>query len=393
MEITFVAGSLDHEGAGSNVSLDILSRNLIEYGHGVTILTLNIGNSNNLTYNPPYSVESLAECYDRDSWKGLLDAIRRHTSETDIIHVFDPFYIPILAAYRYFGGDTPVVARLNSYTLFCTNPSMMDGSCHRNCSVLDKIRHDNVDTNLKVKKTPQYLVSRFSTPRMVKSIDEFFAQSPCVKRIYTDTGIPEEQIRVLTNFYDPSFMDMDPDNTEFSRDDFNLLYVGRLIDIKGVDVLLEAIALADTDVTVDIIGDGPASSDLRSRAATLGIEDACSFHGWVEHEKLPAYYSESNVFVHPGRWFEPSGRALLEAMQYDCPAIVSDIGGPPWIVGDAGLTFPPEDSEELAAKIEAVTTDPQLYAGLKEDCRERLQNFSPDRIIRDIEERYRSLTL
>lgn len=393
MNVTFIAGHVDQSGAGSNISLDIICRHLIDHGHNVRVVTLNLDDKNTIRKETPYPITPITNISESNGEKArnLIDSLRQLSSSTDIYHVFDPFYIPLVAAYRHFGGSTPIVARLNSYTFFCTNPKMMDGQCHKECSILDRYTHDPSPLKTKALKLPHYIFSKMSIPTLANSVDSYFAQSPTVKQLYNETGIDNDRIRVLTNFYDPDFGELSLEGNEFSRDDFNCLYVGRLEKEKGVDILIDALTHTDAPVTVDIIGDGSVREDLERQTSEASLLDNIHFHGWVDHDDLPIYYAESDMFIHPARWFEPSGRALLEAMQFECPAIVSDIGGPPWIIGNAGLKYHPSSPKELAKKIDLVHSDDQLYHNLKENCSKRLEKFNPEIIIHNIEDHYEKL--
>ncbi|NGM71402.1 glycosyltransferase family 4 protein [Natronolimnobius sp. AArcel1] len=395
MHVSIIAGSLDLTGAGSNISLDILARTLTEYGHNVEVITIDPTGSNALTYDTPYSVSTISELVRKKHISSLFNSreFKLLEGKSDIFHIFDPIFAPIFGYYRYLGGSVPVVCRLNSYTMFCSNTMMMDGNCHKNCSTIDRVRHSESSTGSKVFKSPLFLISSLSIPDVVNSIDKFFAQSPSVKNIYEETGIDPQKIKVITNFYDPDFGEPNTERkVDFERDCFNVLYVGRVKEKKGVDLLLDASQHSEFDLTIDIVGDGEARASLETQAKSLSIGDNINFHGWVDHDDLKNYYGQSNLFVQPSRWVEPSGRALLEAMQYNCPAVVSNIGGPPWIVGNAGLVFEKNNSKDLANKIDLLYKNKEKYKDLRRKCSSRIDGFNPEKIIREIEEEYISAT-
>jgi glycosyltransferase involved in cell wall biosynthesis len=94
------------------------------------------------------------------------------------------------------------------------------------------------------------------------------------------------------------------------------------------------------------------------------------------------------VFVHPGRWPEPFGRTVLEAMQFHTPCIVSNVGAPPWIVDQSGLIFDNGDSEDLATKLKQILIDEGLRSSLQKQCGERIQKFQPDSVVDNIEKKF-----
>jgi len=171
------------------------------------------------------------------------------------------------------------------------------------------------------------------------------------------------------------------------------LYVGRLAEPKGIDILLEATGKVaqqqeKSNFIVDIVGTGPERERLERLSSQRGLEEIVNFHGRVNHNIVGEYYERSSALVHPGRWPEPFNRTLLEALQYRCPLIVSDIGGPPWVAGEAGFVFSPEDVKELAEIMKSVISNPNILKEKKEACGEQLERFEPDTVISQIEKEY-----
>ncbi len=106
-----------------------------------------------------------------------------------------------------------------------------------------------------------------------------------------------------------------------------------------------------------VAGEGRERAALEARACQLGVDDQVTFHGWIPNRQLWDLIQRMDIFVHPGRWPEPCGRSVLEALALGLPTIVSDIGGPPWLVGPYGRTFAPGDSVGLAAQIDALCAE------------------------------------
>lgn len=394
MKITFIASKLNISKAGSNVSLDTLAEGLVKKGHSISILTLNLNVENKLPSDTSYSVEEVnphaKAVYRVPSL--LLDRVHEKEEDTDIFHVFAPIFAPVLGYYRKQGGDTPVVGRLNSYTMFCTNPSKMDGECHTNCSLLKKASHDDVGNKGRVFKFPLYTYMDYSFPELANYVDRYFAQSPSIGSYYNEAGLENGRISVISNFFNPSFGNQSKvENTADDWEGFNIIYVGRIEDEKGVDTLITSAKFLPDNHHIHILGDGSALQDCKTLAATEGVEHKIQFHGWVDRDELPTYYQNADIFVHPARWPEPSGRAVLEALQYESPIVASDIGGPKWIKGDAGLVFERNDPKDLAKKVKRISSDTVLYAQLKNACSDRLEYFSPDKVLEEIELEYRGL--
>ena len=171
-----------------------------------------------------------------------------------------------------------------------------------------------------------------------------------------------------------------------------LAIVGRLIPIKGHDVLLRALANVRDDVpevTLEIAGEGPLEPELRASAARLGLDESVSFLGRV----APAapVFERAEVVVVPS-FGEGFGMVALEAMERGRPVIACAVGGLPEIVSDGrtGLLVPTGDAEALAGAIRDVATDRARAAAMGAAGRARaLEEFSQVRCTDRIEELYR----
>jgi D-inositol-3-phosphate glycosyltransferase len=149
-----------------------------------------------------------------------------------------------------------------------------------------------------------------------------------------------------------------------------VLYVGRIAPIKGLETLLEAVAVlraGGVPVRLIVVGgetDEPADgheAELRRLVARRGLGEAVSFVGAQPQERLRAYYVASDVTVLPSH-YESFGMVALEAMACGTPVIASRVGGLPAVVldGVTGFLVPDDDAPALAARMAAVLGDPDL---------------------------------
>ncbi len=167
-----------------------------------------------------------------------------------------------------------------------------------------------------------------------------------------------------------------------------LLYVGRLTPIKGVETLLEAVALltgdgASRDPGLKLLAVGGDTDEpqnghlvrLRQRAAGLGLRDAVRFLGAQPQERLRLYYAAAQMTVIPS-YYESFGMVALEAMACGKPVIASRVGGLTTTVQDGatGYLVPEGNPRALAERIAALLADPALQARLgREAVRRALQ--------------------
>ena len=168
-----------------------------------------------------------------------------------------------------------------------------------------------------------------------------------------------------------------------------LCAVGRLIPIKGFDVLLRAFASAREelpDLTLEIAGAGPLEAELRAQAP-----DGVAFLGRVA--PVQGVYERNAIVVVPSRG-EGFGMVALEAAERGRATIVSDVGGLPEIVadGETGTVVPAEDTEALARAIVVLARDAELVRQYGHAARRRaLDSFSAGAAADGVEAVYREL--
>ena len=153
-------------------------------------------------------------------------------------------------------------------------------------------------------------------------------------------------------------------------------YVGRLVEEKGVDLLLEALAGLPGSWRAYVLGSGPAGESLQAQAQELGLASRVTFEQWIPSTQMPGYYRQLDALVLPSRtrpnWKEQFGRVLVEAMACGVPVVSSDCGELPNVVGDAGLVFPENQVDALRAQLGRLVADPELCADLARRGRERV---------------------
>lgn len=201
-----------------------------------------------------------------------------------------------------------------------------------------------------------------------------------------------EKVRVLPFGVTPRIAGLQSGHTRPAGDPLRLLFVGRLIYYKGVDVLLRALVYVN-DVTLQVVGDGPNRGALAVLASEVGVADRVQFLGSVPDSELAACYSAADVFVLPSvSRAEAFGMAMTEAMANGLPAISTALGtGTDWVNldGRTGLVVPPADVDALAAAIETLR-DPALRSRLGTEAERRAASlFSFDKHVSELEKIYR----
>jgi colanic acid/amylovoran biosynthesis glycosyltransferase len=144
----------------------------------------------------------------------------------------------------------------------------------------------------------------------------------------------------------------------------HVLSVGRLIDLKGHALLLEAIAMARAEgvwARLTIVGDGSTRPALEARAAGLGLVDEVTFAGVVGQDEIAGFYADADIFC-LASFAEGVPVVLMEAMAMEIAVIATRIAGIPELVEDgvSGLVVAPGRADRLAAALRTLADDPVL---------------------------------
>jgi len=163
-----------------------------------------------------------------------------------------------------------------------------------------------------------------------------------------------------------------------------VLFVGRLVYYKGVDVLVRAMAGVDADLV--LIGHGPLAGELRQLASSAGIATRVDFLDPQGDDELAAWYDAADVFCLPSvARSEAFGLVQIEAHAAGTPVVSTDLPtGVPYANRDgvSGLVVPPGDAPALAAALSRLLDDDELRAGLGRQAQERaLREFTVPRMV------------
>ncbi|HYG61971.1 MAG TPA: glycosyltransferase family 4 protein [Thermoanaerobaculia bacterium] len=208
--------------------------------------------------------------------------------------------------------------------------------------------------------------------RLKRYLLRFAASSISVSQaIADDLGTPSV---VIGNAYRDDLFRRIPPPPEAERDR-ELVFVGRLVSDKGVDILLDAMALLAREglaLRLAIAGDGPEMTRLRGQAARLGIGSRVGFLGTRTGEDLVQLLNRHRVLVVPSRYNEPFGIVALEGIACGCAVIGSEGGGLKDAIGPCGRTFSNGDPVDLARVLREVFEDPETPAQFQRQAPEHL---------------------
>jgi glycosyltransferase involved in cell wall biosynthesis len=163
--------------------------------------------------------------------------------------------------------------------------------------------------------------------------------------------------------------------------DKDIVFLGRLVSDKGVDILLRSFAdLRSRQSRLTIIGSGPERNALHRLAAALQITSSVDFLGALQGEALLRELNRHKVMVVPSRWQEPFGVVVLEGLACGCVVLASDGGGLPDAVGPAGLLFRRGDQADLTRQLQLLLHDDALRARLRNQAPAHLNRFKEEQV-------------
>ncbi len=161
-------------------------------------------------------------------------------------------------------------------------------------------------------------------------------------------------------------------------DTLTVCFAGRLVEYKGVDCLLRAVALLhkrNLPIQCSVAGKGPELPKLTALAGSLGIRGVVDFCGNLSPEGVAALFRQSDVLVLPSRrtsrWEEQFGRVLVEAMAEGTVTVGTNTGAIPEVIGSKDLLFEENDSEGLAEILERMATDSNLLVRKQQELWKR----------------------
>lgn len=165
-----------------------------------------------------------------------------------------------------------------------------------------------------------------------------------------------------------------------------ILFLSRIERRKGLDVLLQAMALLPVPATLIVAGTGPEASRCRRLAADLGVK--ARFIGRVSEDDKPRLYRSVDVYCAPGRGGESFGIVLIEAMAAGTPVVCSDLVGFRDAAGDAARTAAPGDPGGLAGALDEVLADEATARSLRDRGTSRARSFDWSRLVGNVERVY-----
>jgi len=285
-----------------------------------------------------------------------------------VMHCHNIF--PLLSPAIYYAAQAlhiPVVQTLHNYRLLCPSAILYRAghtceACLGTATFWPGVLHGCYQNS---RAATVVTAAMLSTHRWVstwsRKVDRYIALSDFARKKFIEGGLPADRISVK-----PNFLHSAPPSA--SGKDGYALYVGRLVEEKGLAVLLEAWQHIGMRLPLKIVGDGPLSSMV-----SKGMEQipGVVWLGNQPREQVNALMQNAEVLVLPSLWYEGFPMTVVEAYAAGLPIVASNIGSLSSLVehGRTGRQFRPGSAHDLYLQIEWILSHPQALAEMRQTAR------------------------
>lgn len=197
-----------------------------------------------------------------------------------------------------------------------------------------------------------------------------------VRSCVVQNGYPDTAVRVL-----PYFTNL-PTDPGASPNSNTVLFVGRVVPQKGLDVLLRSLKYVRSSFRLIVDGAGPDLERATELARQMKLQEQVEFVGWAPRDEHLLHYRQASVVVVPSTWPEPFGMVGIEAMSYGKPVVAFNVGGiPDWLNdGATGFLVTPRDVAGLGKKIDYLLQHPDVAHQMGMRGRRRVEeDFSKEK--------------
>jgi glycosyltransferase involved in cell wall biosynthesis len=364
---------------------------LAERGHQVAILYENACSSEKTMVDPPNQGIPIWMWPDIQTNSGLWRDISAWRPDVVYSHMSQSLEIE-----RYLLDHYPVVIYAHNYLGTCITGSKSHAIPHRRpcnrhfgpmCLVMHHPRRCGGLNPFRAWQMYQSQVQRNSRLLEYRAI---LVASKHMYREFEDHGVAEDRLRLAPLPLTESTTQVDPPLPRIPGG--NLVFVGRLTNLKGVDYLIRAIPKAAESLrrslTLTVLGDGPELTRLQRLGKTVNV--SIKFAGWVESTQKAHLLRQADLLVVPSLWPEPFGLVGLEAASLGIPAVAYAVGGiPDWLIpGETGelASGDPPTVEGLAESIVRALRDQEHYVALCRGAWALANNFTMCTHVTQLEE-------
>jgi glycosyltransferase involved in cell wall biosynthesis len=311
----------------------------------------------------------------RREFASILDAER-----PDIVHIHNTFMVISPSIYSACSErGIPVVQTLHNFRLLCPAANFFrNGVICEECvdqNLLQSVLHGCYRNSRRATAGVALMLSLHrALDTWRASVTRFIALTEFAKQKFIAAGYPPDRFAVKPNF-------VDPDPQERRGAGQYAVFIGRLIDNKGLQVLLDAWKRLPAEYPLQIVGEGPERPALEARARELRLS-GITFRGRLSHAAVIETLKGARLTIVPSKLYEGLPMCIVESFACGTPVLCSKLGGLMEIVEDhtTGLQFNPGDAQDLARKVEWAWNHPFELAKMGHAARGKYErDYTPER--------------
>lgn len=317
--------------------------------------------------------------YSYKSYKEIKEIIERE--KIDIVHVHNTFPLITASVYRAaHDAGALVIQTLHNFRFICPGALFLrEGKVCEECSRSGfgmAIRH-KCYRNSKIQTIMEvFALSYCRKKRLYEKIDAYIALTEFNKRKFErDFPWCKGKIYVKPNFISES-SDCISEISEKAR---RYIYIGRLSEEKGIEVLLKAFSRLPNQM-LEIVGSGPLEAFVREYIEKKHLQNV-NLLGQLSRDDLMCELSASKALILPSIWYEGFPMVIVEAFSCGIPVIGSNLGNVAFAIDDKknGLLFQTGNAEDLAEKVTFLDTHSELYSDLRKGVMQKYrQNYTEE---------------
>ena len=281
-----------------------------------------------------------------------------------------------------------VVHRISDFNLICPNSTLLRDNkvcelcvkgdlnngvkyrCYHGSKIMSMIRCMSMKYHRKKK--------------LYKYVDYFVTPTDFTRNKLIEGGFPAEKVIKI-----PTFIDSSAITPKYENDGY-LLFLGRLVEEKGVYYAIEAMKyLKETGLKLKVTGTlTEKEADLKALIDENGLADCVDFVGFKRGKELEDLISNCMCVLCPAIWYENMPNTVIEAYAYGKPVIASNFGCFPELIeeGRTGYLFEPKNSEQLAQKVRLLLDNDNLVSMGKQARAKVERDFSAEQHLSKLKE-------
>jgi glycosyltransferase involved in cell wall biosynthesis len=309
------------------------------------------------------SIELAADTiWNRWTFKQLRTLIRE--GRVDLMHVHNSFPLISPACYYAAGAEAiPVVQTLHNYRVLCPSATLFrDGAVCEDClgkripwpSVVHSCYRGSRSATA---AAAVMLATHRALGTWQRRVSTFIALTEFARSKFIEGGLPQEKIVVK-----PNFLPEDPGCG--SGDGGFVLFVGRLVEEKGIRTLLRAWSISKDLPPLEIIGDGPLAADV---AAAVSENANIRWRGWLARDRVFERMKSATAIVLPSEWYEAFPMTVVESFAMGVPVLASNLGSLASLIEHqkTGLHFAAGDAEDLSRQVQWLQSHPNQVLAIR----------------------------